>query len=192
MVRHDLVRQIVEAYENATAKPPTRSLTMSPRIEFVETEPRWRRACPARKLAREAIAAAAAEARVEAGARRGADRPSRRRRGIRELNERWRGKDAPTNVLSFPAVAADRLGERATARRHVHRAARRWSARRRRSGKPLADHFRHLVVHGFLHLLGFDHETTDEAEAMEAVETRALARLGVADPYAGAELATAR
>ena len=55
--------------------------------------------------------------------------------------------------------------------------------------KPLADHFRHLVAHGFLHLLGFDHETPAEAEAMEAVEMRALARLGVADPYAGAELA---
>ena len=50
-------------------------------------------------------------------------------------------------------------------------------------GKPLADHYRHLVVHGFLHLLAFDHETDAEAQTMEAMETRILAHLGVADPY---------
>ena len=57
--------------------------------------------------------------------------------------------------------------------------------------KPLADHFRHLVVHGFLHLLGFDHLDDEQAETMEALETRALAKLGVADPHASRELAGA-
>ena len=59
-------------------------------------------------------------------------------------------------------------------------------------GKTLVDHFRHLVIHGFLHLLGYDHIEEAEAEAMEALETRALARLGVADPYAARELAESR
>ena len=53
-------------------------------------------------------------------------------------------------------------------------------------GVPLADHYRHLVAHGFLHLIGYDHETDAEAERMEALETRILARLGAADPYARA------
>jgi probable rRNA maturation factor len=51
-------------------------------------------------------------------------------------------------------------------------------------GKPLADHLRHLVVHGVLHLLGYDHEEPGDAQEMEALETRVLARLGIADPYA--------
>ena len=58
-------------------------------------------------------------------------------------------------------------------------------------GKPFADHYRHLVVHGFLHLIGFDHETDADAQRMEAMETRILARLGVADPYRASELVDA-
>jgi len=159
---------------------------MRPRVEFVETEPRWRRAAPARKLARAAVAAAAEEARIKLA--RGAEMTIHLAddADLRELNRRWRSQDAPTNVLSFPAVAADRvstarlLGDVFVALQTVEREA-------ATEGKPLVDHFRHLVAHGFLHLIGFDHETPGEAEAMEAVEIRALARLGVADPYAGAE-----
>jgi probable rRNA maturation factor len=163
---------------------------MAPRIEFVETEARWRRALPARRLAREAVAAAAAEA----GARfaRGAEMTVHLvdDAGIRELNKRWRAKDAPTNVLSFPAApasgiaAARLLGDVFLALQTLEREA-------AAQDKPLADHYRHLVLHGFLHLIGFDHEASSEAEAMEALEARALARLGVADPYAGAELQSA-
>jgi probable rRNA maturation factor len=136
---------------------------MALRIEFVEGEPRWRRELASRKFARAAAAAAAEEAGVKLA--RGAEMTIHlvNDERIRELNKQWRGKDSATNVLSFPAAPADRLG---------------------------ADHFRHLVAHGFLHLLGFDHETPAEAEAMEAIEVRALARLGVDDPYAGAELAS--
>ena len=162
---------------------------MGPRIEFVESESRWRRALPARKLAREAVAAATEEAGV--GLARGAELTIHLvgDSGIRELNKQWRGKDAATNVLSFPAVSADRLagarllGDVFVALETLEREA---SA----EGKSLADHFRHLVAHGFLHLLGFDHETPAEAAAMERIEVRALARLGVVDPYAGAELAS--
>ena len=161
---------------------------MALRIEFVETEPRWRRALPARKLAREAVAAAARETNVKCA--RGAEMTIHLvdDARIRELNKTWRSKDAPTNVLSFPAAPVARvaqaklLGDVFVALQTLEREA-------ADEGKPLADHYRHLALHGFLHLIGYDHETPAEAEAMEALETRALARLGVADPYAGTELA---
>lgn len=161
---------------------------MAPRIEFVETEPRWRRALPARKLAREAVAAAAQETGVKCapGAEMTIHLVDDAR--MRELNKTWRNKDAPTNVLSFPAASTARvaqaklLGDVFVALQTLEREA-------ADEGKPLADHYRHLALHGFLHLIGYDHETPAEAEAMEALETRALARLGVADPYAGTELA---
>lgn len=161
---------------------------MTPRIEFVETEPRWRRALPARKLAREAVAAAARETNVQCA--RGAEMTIHLvdDARIRELNKTWRGKDAPTNVLSFPAAPAARLGS-AKLLGDVFVALQTLEREAADEGKPLADHYRHLALHGFLHLIGYDHETPGEAEAMEALETRALARLGVADPYAGTELA---
>jgi probable rRNA maturation factor len=107
---------------------------------------------------------------------------------IRELNREWRGQDKPTNVLSFPAleqrgVPGPRpLGDLALAFETLAREA-------EDEDKALADHAAHLIVHGTLHLLGYDHETTGEAEIMEAFELKALARLGIADPYRGAELA---
>ncbi len=102
---------------------------------------------------------------------------------IRELNAGWRGKDKPTNVLSFPAFEVEEgfqppmLGDIVLAAGTVGREA-------ELEGKPLAHHIVHLLVHGFLHLLGYDHETDEEAEEMEAVERRALARLAIPDPYA--------
>jgi probable rRNA maturation factor len=99
----------------------------------------------------------------------------------RRLNCEYRGKDAPTNVLSFPIGDAApggpvMLGDVVLAFETVAREA-------GEQQKPLADHLRHLVVHGVLHLLGFDHETDAEAEVMEARETEILAGLGVPDPY---------
>ena len=163
---------------------------MSPRIDFIETERGWRRALPARDLAREAVAVAAAEAGVEL--RRGAEL-SLHLVGdaeIQALNATWRGKDAPTNVLSFPVVKASALGD-ARLLGDVFVSLPTLKREAEAEGKALADHYRHLVIHGFLHLVGFDHETESEAEAMEEVERRALAKLGVSDPYAGAELASA-
>lgn len=99
---------------------------------------------------------------------------------VRELNRAWRGRDRPTNVLSFPAPPATaeprNLGDIVLAYETVAREA-------AADGKPLCDHAAHLVVHGLLHLLGHDHEADDEAELMEAIEIRALARLGIPDPY---------
>lgn len=107
---------------------------------------------------------------------------------VQGLNRDWRGKDKPTNVLSFAALDDDEaplpegapllLGDIVLAFETCAREA-------EEQGKTLADHFAHLVVHGVLHLLGYDHEQDDEAEAMEALEVAVLARLGVADPYLG-------
>jgi probable rRNA maturation factor len=157
---------------------------MAPRVEFVESAPRWRRALPARRLAREAVAAASGEAGVKL--KRGAELTVHLSddEAVRALNKQYRKKDSATNVLSFPAAAPDRLG---LLLGDVFLALETLEREAAAEKKPLADHFRHLVAHGFLHLVGFDHETIEEARQMEAVEVRALARLGVADPYAGEE-----
>ena len=102
---------------------------------------------------------------------------------VRELNRAWRGKDSATNVLSFPMAApaeiadAPMLGDVVLA----HGVCAREAAEKKVS---IEAHAAHLVVHGTLHLLGYDHEQGDEAaEEMESLERRALARIGVADPY---------
>ena len=104
---------------------------------------------------------------------------------MRALNRTWRGKDAATNVLSFPAsdtLACDRAspGFSAMSRLPTRPPLKEAQA----MGIALSDHVAHLVVHGVLHLLGFDHMEEDEAERMETLERRALASLGIADPYA--------
>jgi probable rRNA maturation factor len=105
----------------------------------------------------------------------------------RQLNRDWRGVDAPTNVLAFPAWepgaeippgAPLLLGDVVLAFETVAREA-------DEQGKPLSDHLSHLIVHGVLHLLGYDHATEAEAVAMESLETSILASLGVPDPYRG-------
>ena len=97
---------------------------------------------------------------------------------VRDLNARFRDKDRPTNVLSFPAAAsaAPHLGDLVLAFGVC-------AAEAEAQGKSLADHLSHLTVHGVLHLLGRDHEADGEAEEMEAEERSILASLGVADPY---------
>jgi probable rRNA maturation factor len=100
---------------------------------------------------------------------------------MRTLNRIWRGKDAPTNVLSFPASESlsgpGLLGDIALAYETIRDEA-------RERDIALADHVAHLVVHGVLHLIGFDHADDMQAERMEARERKALASLGIADPYA--------
>ena len=106
-------------------------------------------------------------------------------RAMRKLNRTYRGKDKPTNVLSFPAGEAGEgktraLGDIAIALGTVKREA-------RAQGKALGDHVTHLMVHAVLHLLGYDHESDPDAEHMEALERKALAALGIADPYGAAK-----
>ncbi len=102
---------------------------------------------------------------------------------IRTLNVGWRGKDKPTNVLSFPAFPGDHRHTLPPMLGDVVLAAETVAAEADAEGKPLAHHIAHLIVHGVLHLIGYDHETEAEAEEMEATERRVLARLGIPDPY---------
>lgn len=105
---------------------------------------------------------------------------------IRVINRDWRGFDKATNVLSFPAAPPERiatspvLGDIVLAYETLAREA-------ESENKSMADHLSHLVIHGLLHLLGEDHETEAEAARMEGLEIAALARLGIANPYAGTE-----
>ncbi|MDQ0392568.1 rRNA maturation RNase YbeY [Labrys monachus] len=106
---------------------------------------------------------------------------------IRAINAQWRSLDKPTNVLSFPqaegkAIArTPMLGDIILAYETIEREA-------EEAERPFADHLTHLVVHGLLHIFGYDHLTDAEAEAMEALEIRILATLGIENPYAGAPL----
>ena len=100
---------------------------------------------------------------------------------VRELNRAWRGIDKPTNVLSFPspkqaAGLPPLLGDIAIAYETLAREA-------GEEGKPFLHHLAHLAVHGYLHLMGYDHLTDSEAEAMEALERDILRSLRIADPY---------
>jgi len=103
---------------------------------------------------------------------------------IRQLNRLWRGIDAPTNVLSFPskraADAPPHLGDVVLAYETVAREA-------KAEHKPFAHHLAHLAVHGFLHLIGHDHEREADAEPMEQAERDILHRLGIPDPYRHAD-----
>lgn len=101
---------------------------------------------------------------------------------IKKLNVNWRGKDSPTNVLSFPSFAGKELsrvpllGDVVLAYETIEREA-------AEELKEFAHHSTHMIVHGFLHLLGFDHETDNEADIMERHESRILKELGLPDPW---------
>ena len=164
---------------------------MKPKVEIVKASPQWRAVPGIERLVRRAISASMAAAGVpilndaEVSVQLADDAT------VRALNARWRGVDAPTNVLSFPAATpplvafAPMLGDIVLAFETIEREA-------LLDDKNLADHAIHLVVHGFLHLLGLDHQVAAEADRMEALETLVLARLGIADPYAVSEPVDAR
>jgi probable rRNA maturation factor len=154
--------------------------------------PAWRRVCPtAEELARHAAQNALAYGKE------GFEFPPQTVMEVavsladdiaqRQLNRDWRRVDRPTNVLAFPAwtpgaplppAAPLLLGDVVLAFETVLREA-------EEQGKPLADHLSHLIVHGVLHLFGYDHVSEAEAAIMESLETSILARLGVPDPYRG-------
>lgn len=125
---------------------------------------------------------------------------------MRKLNKEWRGKDSPTNVLSFPQAGPTPTatsGRPAPAQKSRKPAGSEESARllgdvilsaetvareAALARKPLVDHMAHLIIHGYLHLLGFDHEGEADAEKMEQLERVALRALGIPDPYAAASV----
>ena len=162
------------------SRPPRRR---APSIDVVIESARWSRAPRAASVVRRAIGAAT---------------PVRSRgaelcviltsdRAVRTLNRRWRGRDTSTNVLSFPAPAPAGRKPRRGAPRHlgdIVLAYETVAREARAEGKPFDHHIAHLALHGFLHLLGYDHESHGQAEAMERRERRILAQLGVPDPYA--------
>lgn len=107
--------------------------------------------------------------------------------GIQTLNSNWRGIDKPTNVLSFPALQPTGTGTPDDAPRMLGDIAIAYQTTRKEADdeqKPFDHHLSHLAVHGFLHLIGYDHEKDDDAEAMESLEAEILAQLGIPDPYA--------
>jgi probable rRNA maturation factor len=158
----------------------------------IEADPEWDSSTRWEGLVRKAAEAAIAESafpqlagpdrQVELSVRLAADSE------VQALNAKWRGKDKPTNVLSFPQLGHDELeragnsgpelmlGDLVLARGVCEREA-------EEKAIPLEDHAAHLVVHGTLHLLGYDHQDDESAAEMESRELRALARLGISNPY---------
>lgn len=143
-------------------------------VSVAELSKQWKKSVPgADKLARRAAKAALAavhEGPAEVSLALADDAQ------VRVLNRDYRGKDKPTNVLSFESGDRPFLGDVVLALETV-------LAEAKDQGKKPADHLAHLVVHGVLHLLGHDHEKTSEARKMEQVEVEVLSGLGVPDPY---------
>ncbi|HEV3043944.1 MAG TPA: rRNA maturation RNase YbeY [Roseiarcus sp.] len=165
------------------AEPNAQSRQIKLDIAIERPSPLWAALPGAKELAERAVLASAIACGVALGEKAEVSVQLVDDEQIRALNARWRGLDQPTNVLSFPAAPVERLaaapllGDIVVAYETTRR-----EAEDERIG--MSDHFAHLVVHGFLHLVGFDHQSGDEAEKMEALETRVLAGLAIADPYA--------
>jgi probable rRNA maturation factor len=103
---------------------------------------------------------------------------------VKALNAEWRGKDKPTNVLSFPSFPLNPGDKLPPLLGDVILAFETTAREAAEEAKPLDHHVSHLILHGFLHLLGYDHETDGQAEEMEVLERRILAKLAIPDPYA--------
>ncbi|AGK59975.1 hypothetical protein HYPDE_41538 [Hyphomicrobium denitrificans 1NES1] len=151
-------------------------------VDVVEDDGDWSALADAKTLIEQAVAAIAREMGGGKGAGAIAVALSSDA-GVEVLNGQFRGKPTPTNVLSFPAGegAPDGfVGDVILAAETVRREA-------DEQGVPLAHHVQHLVVHGILHLFGYDHISAADAELMEAIEISILSKLGVANPYTGAQ-----
>ena len=151
-------------------------------VEVVRRDGRWPSDdSSTHRLSRVAVAAfhagAPRDARGELGVVLAGDKD------VRALNARWRGKNRPTNVLSFPLEMPQPGATHGRAAGDVVLAYETVAREARQKGIPLLDHAAHLIVHGVLHILGYDHEEDRQAEAMERLESRILTGLGIADPY---------
>ena len=157
---------------------------MSIKARIGAPSPLWRGAARRATLARESDRRRARRKRRRAEARRRSEPPSRRRRRDPRAQRALARQGQADQRAVLPRRRADAARRGAAARRRRRSRSRRWRARPRTRACRSPTTIRHLVAHGFLHLIGYDHETDAEAERMEALETRILARLGVADPYA--------
>jgi len=153
----------------------------APHLDIIVEAPAWKALRGVKPALRRAIEAAAAPMQLEQSELAIVLTDDA---AIRELNHRWRGRDAPTNVLSFPAHGLVPPGSGPRPLGDVVIAYETMAREAQEQGLPLTHHLTHLAVHGFLHLLGYDHESDTEAETMEQLERDILARLDVPDPYA--------
>jgi probable rRNA maturation factor len=156
----------------------------APHLEIIVEAPAWNALRGVKPALRRAIGAAAKPMRLEESevAIVLTDDTA-----IRALNHRWRGSDKPTNVLSFPAHGLVPPGSGPRPLGDIVIAYETMAREAQEQGLPLTHHLTHLAVHGFLHLLGYDHESDTEAETMEQLERDILARLDIPDPYAARE-----
>jgi probable rRNA maturation factor len=158
-------------------KPLPRSHTAAPAIDILVQSPLWSAQPLAEQTVREAIVAASAMISTKNGELSIVltDDSS-----IRALNRQWRGIDKPTNVLSFPGLGIDdgprMFGDIVIAYEALKREC-------EQDQREFLHHLAHLAVHGFLHLIGYDHETDAEADKMEGLESRIMTRLNLPDPY---------
>ncbi len=145
-------------------------------VDLIVEDERWKALPGLAQRADEAVAAAMAE--LDSSAPGVAAILLTDDDAVAALNTAYRGKEGPTNVLSFPSVdhADNHLGDIAIAYGVTAREA-------NERGIEIIEHLLHLIIHAFLHLQGYDHQADEDAEIMEALERRALARLGIADPY---------
>jgi probable rRNA maturation factor len=174
----------------APARPRKRGREKSPpQIDVIVRSARWRKRPSAKTIVKRAVLAAAeavSTPRTELAIVLSDDS------AIRALNRDWRGKNAATNVLSFPAAkpatrSGTRPGKARFASPYIGDIVIAYQTTAREAvaeGKPFNHHLAHLAVHGFLHLLGYDHENDRDADKMERLERRILKRLAVPDPYA--------
>jgi probable rRNA maturation factor len=169
----------------APSRSRRRPRRQAPRIALLIEAPEWRKRVRnvevvARRAARAAAAAAPVAGKSELCLVLADDS------SVRRLNRQWRGKNKPTNVLSFPSgelMAGEATTKTAKPLGDVIIAFGVTTAEAAKQGKTLTAHLVHLIVHGVLHLLGYDHERDADAETMEALEIKILHRLGIADPY---------
>lgn len=160
---------------------------IAPHIDIAITSDAWGAKPKWSRLIEQAVAAAIAAARMRVPPDCELSILLTDDEAVRALNARWRGIDKPTNVLSFPASdrsdigpnspAHAMLGDIALGRETIEREA-------AIAAKPFDHHLQHLVIHGFLHLIGYDHQNDSDAERMEELERQALKLLAVPDPYA--------
>ena len=158
--------------------PTAEDMLSSPAVDVIVDAPQWQEHTAADETVRRAVAAAAPPSAhgAEVAVLLTSDE------AVRAMNLRWRHKDAATNVLSFPGPATGpgmprMLGDIVVAYETTAQEA-------RAQGIPFDHHLGHLVVHGFLHLLGYDHQSDAEADKMEGLEREILKRLAIPDPYA--------
>jgi probable rRNA maturation factor len=143
-------------------------------VDVLVQSPRWKKRRGAQRAVRKAINAAADEISSPAGEVAVVLTDDA---AIRKLNKQWRGIDKPTNVLSFPAAKSGvMLGDIVIAYETLARES-------RDESKEFTHHLSHLAVHGFLHLMGYDHQNDSNAEAMEELESAILTRLRMPNPY---------